>query len=85
MKEWLKISCLLCVFGFVREIRPSEPYVTEYLLGPWRNITEQQVSFALNQLRIVYTAKMFLIHSLLKMFIRWAPIRIWFNWFLYFL
>ncbi|EDW15150.1 thiamine transporter 1 [Drosophila mojavensis] len=43
MKEWLKISCLLCVFGFVREIRPSEPYVTEYLLGPWRNITEQQL------------------------------------------
>jgi len=44
MKEWLKISCLLCVFGCIREIRPSEPYVTEYLLGPWRNITEQQVS-----------------------------------------
>ncbi|XP_034112713.1 thiamine transporter 1 [Drosophila albomicans] len=44
MKEWLKISCLLCVFGFVREIRPSEPYVTEYLLGPWRNITEDQLT-----------------------------------------
>ncbi|EDX13436.1 thiamine transporter 1 [Drosophila simulans] len=44
MKEWLKISCLLCVFGCIREIRPSEPYVTEYLLGPWRNITEQQLT-----------------------------------------
>ncbi|ALC47379.1 CG6574, partial [Drosophila busckii] len=44
MKEWLKISCLLCVFGFMREIRPSEPYVTEYLLGPWRNITEEQLT-----------------------------------------
>ncbi|XP_034488866.1 thiamine transporter 2 [Drosophila innubila] len=44
MKEWLKISCLLCVFGFVREIRPSEPYVTEYLLGPWRNITNEQLT-----------------------------------------
>ncbi|KAM8705827.1 hypothetical protein ACLKA7_010167 [Drosophila subpalustris] len=44
MKEWLKISCLLCVFGLVREIRPSEPYVTEYLLGPWRNITEEQLT-----------------------------------------
>ncbi|KAH8343695.1 thiamine transporter 1 [Drosophila kikkawai] len=44
MKEWLKISCLLCVFGFVREIRPSEPYVTEYLLGPWRNITSDQLT-----------------------------------------
>ncbi|XP_034665942.1 thiamine transporter 1 [Drosophila subobscura] len=44
MKEWLKISCLLCVFGCVREIRPSEPYVTEFLLGPWRNITETQLT-----------------------------------------
>ncbi|XP_017092065.2 thiamine transporter 1 [Drosophila bipectinata] len=44
MREWLKISCLLCVFGCVREIRPSEPYVTEYLLGPWRNITENQLT-----------------------------------------
>ncbi|XP_016950075.1 thiamine transporter 1 [Drosophila biarmipes] len=44
MKEWLKISCLLCVFGFIREIRPSEPYVTEYLLGPWRNISETQLT-----------------------------------------
>ncbi|XP_016983272.1 thiamine transporter 1 [Drosophila rhopaloa] len=44
MREWLKISCLLCVFGCIREIRPSEPYVTEYLLGPWRNITEEQLT-----------------------------------------
>ncbi|XP_017046971.1 thiamine transporter 1 [Drosophila ficusphila] len=44
MKEWLKISCLLCVFGFIREIRPSEPYVTEFLLGPWRNITNEQLT-----------------------------------------
>ncbi|XP_017083787.2 thiamine transporter 1 [Drosophila eugracilis] len=44
MKEWLKISCLLCVFGFIREIRPSEPYVTEYLLGPWRNISYEQLT-----------------------------------------
>ncbi|XP_017118580.1 thiamine transporter 1 [Drosophila elegans] len=44
MKEWLKISCLLCAFGCIREIRPSEPYVTEYLLGPWRNITEDQLT-----------------------------------------
>ncbi|KAI8129812.1 Folate transporter 1 [Lucilia cuprina] len=41
---WLKISCLLCVFGFVREIRPSEPFITEYLAGPWRNITEDQLN-----------------------------------------
>lgn len=43
MKDWQKISSLLCLFGFLRELRPSEPYVTEFLLGPWRNITQEQV------------------------------------------
>jgi len=43
MKEWLKISCFLCVFGLLREIRPSEPYVTEFLVGEWRNITLEEV------------------------------------------
>uniref|UniRef100_A0A1I8PS62 Uncharacterized protein n=1 Tax=Stomoxys calcitrans TaxID=35570 RepID=A0A1I8PS62_STOCA len=44
MLEWQKISGLLCVFGFVRELRPSEPYITEFLAGPWRNITEDQIN-----------------------------------------
>uniref|UniRef100_A0A1L8EFP6 Putative micronutrient transporter folate transporter family n=2 Tax=Haematobia irritans TaxID=7368 RepID=A0A1L8EFP6_HAEIR len=44
MLEWQKISALLCVFGFFREMRPSEPYITEFLAGPWRNITEDQIN-----------------------------------------
>ncbi|XP_034472796.1 thiamine transporter 1 [Drosophila innubila] len=43
METWLKISLLLCMFGFFREMRPSESYVTEYLAGDWRNITTEQV------------------------------------------
>lgn len=42
MKFWLKISLLLCAYGFFREMRPSEPFVYEFLTG-WRNVTEQQV------------------------------------------
>lgn len=44
MKEWLKISLMLCTFGFFREMRPSEPFVTEFLSGEWRNITSEQVN-----------------------------------------
>lgn len=44
MQSWLKISLLLCVFGFFKEIRPSEPFVFEYLIGPWRNVTVDQVN-----------------------------------------
>ncbi|XP_020710555.2 thiamine transporter 2 isoform X2 [Athalia rosae] len=40
--DWTRISLLLCVFGFLKEFRPSEPFVTEYLTGPWKNFTEQQ-------------------------------------------
>ncbi|XP_026482359.1 thiamine transporter 1-like [Ctenocephalides felis] len=44
MEPWLKISVLLSVFGFIKEIRPSEPFISNYILGEWRNITEEQLS-----------------------------------------
>lgn len=44
MKEWLKVSFVLCSFGFLREFRPSEPFVTEFLQGEWRNITSDQIN-----------------------------------------
>lgn len=44
MQSWLKVSLLLCIFGFLKELRPSEPFVYEFLIGEWRNVTEEQVS-----------------------------------------
>ncbi|XP_053686826.1 folate-like transporter 3 [Sabethes cyaneus] len=44
MQEWLKISLMLCTFGFFREMRPSEPFVTEFLSGEWRDITPEQLN-----------------------------------------
>lgn len=45
MKEWLSISIVLCIFGFLKEIRPSEPFVYEFLIDKrWRNITNDQVT-----------------------------------------
>uniref|UniRef100_A0A182JKS1 Thiamine transporter 1 n=1 Tax=Anopheles atroparvus TaxID=41427 RepID=A0A182JKS1_ANOAO len=43
MQPWLKISLLLCTFGFLKEIRPSEPFIVDYLAGPWRNLTMEQI------------------------------------------
>lgn len=44
MQEWLKICLLLCLFGFLKEIRPSEPFVYEFLIDKrWRNLTEEAV------------------------------------------
>ncbi|XP_055382527.1 thiamine transporter 1-like [Condylostylus longicornis] len=44
MKEWLKISILLSVFGFFRENRPSEPYGIEFMTGPWKNLTLEGIT-----------------------------------------
>ncbi|KAJ6632799.1 Thiamine transporter 2 [Pseudolycoriella hygida] len=43
MQLWVKTSLLLCAYGFFRELRPSEPFVVEFLSGEWRNITVDQV------------------------------------------
>lgn len=42
--EWLKVSLFLCIFGFLKELRPSEPFIYEFLIGEWRNITEEEVT-----------------------------------------
>ncbi|XP_053562481.1 thiamine transporter 1 [Bombina bombina] len=36
-------TCLLCAYGFFASLRPSEPFVTPYLLGPDKNLTERQL------------------------------------------
>lgn len=39
LSSWIKISLVLSVFGFLKEFRPSEPYVYEYLTGSeWHNL-----------------------------------------------
>lgn len=44
MREWLKISLLLCLFGFLKEFRPSEHFIYEFLIDQrWRNLTEDEV------------------------------------------
>lgn len=83
---WLRISCLLCVFGFLREMRPSEPYISEFLSGPWRNITEDQLNRQvypmgtysyLAQLVVVFLITDFLLYKPLIITIGVTGIIIW--------
>ncbi|XP_051869839.1 thiamine transporter 1-like isoform X2 [Pristis pectinata] len=41
--SWLYPTALLCICGFFSNVRPFEPFFTPYLLGPDKNLTEQQV------------------------------------------
>ena len=43
MEDWWKTTLLLCIYGFFKEIRPSEPYLTEYLVGNSTGLTDEQV------------------------------------------
>ncbi|XP_053681847.1 thiamine transporter 1-like [Sabethes cyaneus] len=43
MERWKLISLILCIFGFLKEFRPSEPFVFQFLTGPWHNVTVEQV------------------------------------------
>lgn len=44
LNKWFTISLLLSMVGFLKEIRPSEPFIYEFLIGKWRNITDEQVN-----------------------------------------
>lgn len=43
ISNWMKVSLLLCVFGFFRELRPSEPFSTEFFIG-YRNLTTDDIT-----------------------------------------
>ncbi|KAL8190840.1 UNVERIFIED_CONTAM: hypothetical protein K2H54_062580 [Gekko kuhli] len=40
---WALPTAVLCFYGFFANLRPSEPFLTPYLLGPDKNLTETQV------------------------------------------
>jgi thiamine transporter 2/3 len=44
MEEWIRTTIILCSFGFFRAFKPSEPFVTEFLTGEWRDVTPEQVN-----------------------------------------
>ena len=42
MEGWLWTSLILCGFGLLKELRPSEPFVTEYIID-FKNVTSETV------------------------------------------
>ena len=44
VEDWRITTFLLCCYGFFKEIRPSEPFLTEYLISNHTGVSEQEVS-----------------------------------------
>ncbi|XP_051042104.1 thiamine transporter 1 isoform X2 [Phodopus roborovskii] len=40
---WFLPTALLCAYGFFANLRPSEPFLTPYLLGQDKNLTQREV------------------------------------------
>uniref|UniRef100_H2ZIX5 Uncharacterized protein n=1 Tax=Ciona savignyi TaxID=51511 RepID=H2ZIX5_CIOSA len=40
---WWKPTILLCTYGIFSYMKPSEPFLTPYLMGPQKNLTESEV------------------------------------------
>ena len=52
MEFWIQVTLLLCSYGFFKEMKPSEPFLTPYLKAPPKNLTEEQLD---NQIYPVWT------------------------------
>eukprot|EP00058_Branchiostoma_floridae_P006049 XP_002591537.1 hypothetical protein BRAFLDRAFT_92766 [Branchiostoma floridae] len=69
-----RATVLLCLFGFFKELRPSEPFLTPYLKGPDKNLTEEQVT---NEIYPVWTYTYFptlLVVLFLTDYLRYKPV-----------
>lgn len=43
MKDYLKISLAISAFGLLKEFRPSESFITDFLVD-FRNVTAEQIN-----------------------------------------
>lgn len=74
MQDWLRISLILSCFGFLREFRPSEPFITEFLSGEWRDLTPEQINREVYPVGTYATLGLLVIVFLITDILRYKPI-----------
>ncbi|KAL0113664.1 hypothetical protein PUN28_012656 [Cardiocondyla obscurior] len=72
--NWIKISCILCMFGCFKEFRPSESFVTDYLTGEWKNFTAEKVNDEIYPVATYSNLAMLILVFLITDFVRYKPI-----------
>ncbi|EDV21210.1 uncharacterized protein TRIADDRAFT_50830 [Trichoplax adhaerens] len=43
IQSWVKVTITLCLYGFFKEMKPSEPFLTPFLKGLSNNLTENDL------------------------------------------
>ncbi|XP_069476299.1 thiamine transporter 2-like [Ambystoma mexicanum] len=56
---WVYPTAVLCVYGFFINMRPGEPFLTPYLIGPYKNFTVEQVTVVMNGFLPIWTYSFF--------------------------
>ncbi|XP_042216080.1 thiamine transporter 1-like isoform X2 [Homarus americanus] len=74
MDTWLQTCLLLCLYGFFKEMRPSEPFLTEYLMGPQQNLTSDQVTYDVYPVWTYSYLALLIVVFLLTDLLRYKPV-----------
>lgn len=74
MLDWFKTSLLLCFFGFLKEMRPSEVFIIDYLTYPWRAITPEQINKEIWPFGTYLTPVCLLLVLLFTDYLRYKPV-----------
>ncbi|XP_053685600.1 thiamine transporter 1-like [Sabethes cyaneus] len=44
MEKWCVLAIVLSVFGFIKDFKPSDPFIVQFLNGPWHNISTDVIN-----------------------------------------
>ncbi|EZA49220.1 hypothetical protein DMN91_000010 [Ooceraea biroi] len=72
--HWIKISCILCMFGCFKDFHPSESFITDYLTGPWKNFTADEVNHYIYSVATYSYLLSLVLMFLITDFVRYKPI-----------
>eukprot|EP00095_Tigriopus_kingsejongensis_P007313 maker-scaffold431_size173393-snap-gene-0.28 protein:Tk07313 transcript:maker-scaffold431_size173393-snap-gene-0.28-mRNA-1 annotation:"hypothetical protein DAPPUDRAFT_59074" len=75
MDAFARVLGLLCLYGFLKELRPSEPFLTEYLINPnWTNITLEEAYYDVYPLWTYSYLAVLILVFLLTDLLRYKPV-----------
>ncbi|XP_039280821.1 thiamine transporter 2 [Nilaparvata lugens] len=74
MHEWVKLSIRIGTFGFLKEFRPEDPYINQYLTGPTMNFTTQQVNQSVYPIATYVSLFDLILVFLLTDWLRYKPV-----------
>jgi len=74
MEKWLIQSIWIAVFGFLKEFRPEDPYIIQYLTNPPMNFTNQEVNQEIFPVSTYTCLGLTIVMFLVTDYLRYKPI-----------